>query len=270
MFTQQTGYATPKLGVRGAVCSAAIGFCSSARWLTSTAGRCREVGADVNESPADAVARESTRGGRLSGASLQARRMWDRARHPHGRRSHSTFGRLFFMCEITGGAPEIGPETSEVAFFGEYELPVAPSIRRVLLPPNPTHVPNTCANRTRQQSSTEHHLPALPGVRRLGQSQVQSYPRNAIGRSMLAISAGSISPCVEPPAHTVGRRRGWCDGIDPEFSAGAHSTAIDRVIAAMRPFQPSDRLAIGIVTPFIVDWRRHQASAFRKGLSERS
>jgi hypothetical protein len=41
--------------------------------------------------------------------------------------------RLFFLCEITGGEPEAGPETSEVARFGEHELPSELSTRWALL-----------------------------------------------------------------------------------------------------------------------------------------
>jgi ADP-ribose pyrophosphatase YjhB (NUDIX family) len=60
--------------------------------------------------------------------------VWDRARHPHGAVQPFRVWRLFFLCEIVGGAPQTGPETSEVAFFAEHELPSQLSTRRVLLP----------------------------------------------------------------------------------------------------------------------------------------
>jgi heat shock protein HspQ len=41
---------------------------------------------------------------------------------------------MFFLCEITGGDLRTGPETSEVAFFAEHELPAELSTRRVLHP----------------------------------------------------------------------------------------------------------------------------------------
>jgi ADP-ribose pyrophosphatase YjhB (NUDIX family) len=60
--------------------------------------------------------------------------VWDRTRHPHGVMQPFHVWRLFFLCEITGGEPQCGPETSEVAFFTEDELPTELSTRRVLLP----------------------------------------------------------------------------------------------------------------------------------------
>ena len=43
MFTRQTGYATPKLGVRGAV-SRTKKCCSFVKWKMGIAGRCRVDG----------------------------------------------------------------------------------------------------------------------------------------------------------------------------------------------------------------------------------
>ena len=88
----------------------------------------------MNESPADAVAREvrEEAGFRVRPYKLAA--VWDRTRHPHGVMQPFHVWRLFFLCEITGGEPGTGPETSEVAFFGEHELPTELSTRRVLLP----------------------------------------------------------------------------------------------------------------------------------------
>ena len=116
LFTQQTGYATPKLGVRGAVFRndrilLVREIADEHRW-TLPGGW-----ADVNESPADAVAREvrEEAGVRVRPYKLAA--VWDRTRHPHGVMQPFHVWRLFFLCEITGGEPGTGPETSEVAFF---------------------------------------------------------------------------------------------------------------------------------------------------------
>jgi ADP-ribose pyrophosphatase YjhB (NUDIX family) len=133
MFTQQTGYATPKLGVRGAV------FRDDRILLvreTADEHRWTLPGgwADVNESPAEAVAREVRE---EAGVDVRARKLaavWDRARHPHEAVSPFHVWRLFFLCEIIAGEPQCGPETSEVAFFAERELPAELSTRRVLLP----------------------------------------------------------------------------------------------------------------------------------------
>jgi hypothetical protein len=42
------------------------------------------------------------------------------------------YNRLFFLCDIVGGAPKAGLETSEVAFFGENEIPQELSLERIL------------------------------------------------------------------------------------------------------------------------------------------
>jgi hypothetical protein len=58
---------------------------------------------------------------------------WDRARHPHGAARRFLVWRLFSLCEITGGDLHTRPETSEVAFFAEHELPAELSTRWALL-----------------------------------------------------------------------------------------------------------------------------------------
>jgi ADP-ribose pyrophosphatase YjhB (NUDIX family) len=132
-FGQQDGYATPKLGVRGAV------FCDGRILLvreTADEHRWTLPGgwADVNESPAEAVAREVREESGLEVRAFKLAAVWDRARHPHGAVQPFHVWRLFFLCEIVGGAPQTGPETSDVAFFAENELPSQLSTRRVLLP----------------------------------------------------------------------------------------------------------------------------------------
>jgi ADP-ribose pyrophosphatase YjhB (NUDIX family) len=132
VFTMQTGYATPKLGVRAAI------FREQRILLV----REREDGhrwtlpggwADVNESPAEAVTREVREESGLEVRPSKLAAVWDRARHPHGAIGPFHVWGLFFLCEIVGGEPQCGPETSEVAFFDEGELPVDLSTRRVLL-----------------------------------------------------------------------------------------------------------------------------------------
>ena len=133
LFGQQTGYATPKLGVRGAV------FRDGKMLLvreTQDDHRWTLPGgwADVNESPAQAVAREVREEAGLHVQAYKLAAVWDRSRHPHDVVQPFQVWRLFFLCEIIGGEAHPGPETSEVAFFAEHELPAELSTRRVLLP----------------------------------------------------------------------------------------------------------------------------------------
>jgi ADP-ribose pyrophosphatase YjhB (NUDIX family) len=131
MFTQQTGYATPKVGARGAV------FRDDKILLVrerEDADRWTLPGgwADVNESAAEAVVREVREEAGLEVRAYKLAAVWDRARHLHGVAQPFHVWRLFFLCEIIGGEPAPGLETSAVAFFAEEELPFDLSIRRVL------------------------------------------------------------------------------------------------------------------------------------------
>jgi ADP-ribose pyrophosphatase YjhB (NUDIX family) len=133
MFAQQSGYATPKLGVRGAV------FRDDRLLLvreTADEHRWTLPGgwADVNESPSEAVAREVREEAGVEVRAYKLAAVWDQARHAHDVVRPFHVWRLFFLCEIISGEPKCGPETSEVAFFSEDELPAELSTRRVLLP----------------------------------------------------------------------------------------------------------------------------------------
>src|SRR3954454_13736063 len=116
MFSQQSGYATPKVGVRGAVFRddrilLVREIADEHRWSLPGGW------ADVNESPSDAVAREVREESGLEVRANKLAAVWDRSRHPHRRTHPFQVWRLFFLCEITGGELRTGPETSEVRFF---------------------------------------------------------------------------------------------------------------------------------------------------------
>ena len=133
VFARQSGYATPKLGVRGAV------FRDDRLLLvrqTADENRWTLPGgwADVNESPTEAVTREVREESGLEVRAIKLAAVWDRTRHPHGVVQPFNVWRLFLLCETVSGEPQAGPETSEVAFFAEHELPSDLSTRRVLLP----------------------------------------------------------------------------------------------------------------------------------------
>jgi ADP-ribose pyrophosphatase YjhB (NUDIX family) len=131
LFSEQAGYATPKVDVRGAV------FSSAGRILlvreTADAGRWTLPGgwADVNESPSDSVIREVSEesGFRVSVRKLAA--VYDRERHGHVPPHAFHVYKLFSICNIVDGAAQPGPETSEVAFFAADDLPNDLSAGRV-------------------------------------------------------------------------------------------------------------------------------------------
>ena len=133
MFIQQTGYATPKVDVRGAVSR-------DGRILlvreTADGDRWTLPGgwADVNESPAEAVVKEVREEAGLEVRAFKLGAVLDRSRHAHKPIYPFHIWKLFFLCEITGGEPQNGPETSEAAFFAEHDLPADLSTSRVLPP----------------------------------------------------------------------------------------------------------------------------------------
>lgn len=122
LFTQELGYATPKVDSRGVV------FRDNALLLVrelADDGRWTLPGgwADPNESPAEAVVREvweetgyTTRAARLLA-------VYDRSKHPHTPPYPFHIYKLFFQCELVGGAATRSHETGESAFFGADEIP---------------------------------------------------------------------------------------------------------------------------------------------------
>lgn len=131
LFADQTGYATPKVDVRGAV------FRHGRILLvreTADRGRWTLPGgwADVNQSPSECVVREVREESGLEVIVRKLAAVYDRARHGHEPPYPFHIYKMFFICDIVGGSPKAGPETSEAAFFSEDDLPQDLSISRVL------------------------------------------------------------------------------------------------------------------------------------------
>lgn len=131
LFAGESGYATPKVDVRGAV------FDDQGRVLmvreVADGGRWTLPGgwADVNLTPAENVVKEVAE---ESGFKVRVRKLaavWDRTRQGHASGVFSCC-KLFYICEIVGGAAATGLETSEVGWFSETDLPDDLSLGRVL------------------------------------------------------------------------------------------------------------------------------------------
>ena len=135
LFAGETGYITPKIGVRGAV------FDAGGRLLlvreTVDGDRWTLPGgwAEVNQTPAQSVTREvfEESGYRVRPVKLAA--VWDRARQPHPPAPYSVV-RFFFLCALEGGEPATSLETSGHGWFHEAEIPEDLSLGRTL----PVHV----------------------------------------------------------------------------------------------------------------------------------
>jgi ADP-ribose pyrophosphatase YjhB (NUDIX family) len=115
------GYATPKVDVRGA--AFVDGRVLLVREISDGHWTLPGGWADVNQSAAECVVREiSEESGFLARArKLAAVRDYQRSGHPP--RNVDSIYKMFFICEITGGAARASDETSEVAFFPRDALP---------------------------------------------------------------------------------------------------------------------------------------------------
>jgi len=130
LFAEQTGCATPKVDVRGAVIEGGRILlvrenADSGRWAIPGGW------ADVNQSPSESVIREVREEAGLEVTVRKLAAVYDRARQGHPPHPFHVY-RLFFLCQIVAGIPKSGFETSEVAFFGEDEIPKDLSTERVL------------------------------------------------------------------------------------------------------------------------------------------
>jgi ADP-ribose pyrophosphatase YjhB (NUDIX family) len=115
------GYATPKVDVRGA--AFVDGRVLLVREISDGHWTLPGGWADVNQSAAECVVREiAEESGFLARArKLAAVRDYQRSGHPP--RNVDSIYKMFFICEITGGAARASDETSEVAFFARDALP---------------------------------------------------------------------------------------------------------------------------------------------------
>ncbi len=128
LFSAEQGYATPKIDVRGAV------FRDDAILLVSELideGRWTLPGgwADPTDSPSQAVIREIEEESGYQARAVKLAAVYDRNRRGHPYSYFSTY-KLFFLCELTGGAPVHSQETGGAAFYKEDNLPEL-SISRV-------------------------------------------------------------------------------------------------------------------------------------------
>lgn len=116
----ETGHATPKVDVRGAI------FRNNQILLV----RERMDGlwtlpggwADVNESAAEATVREVREESGYETRAVKLLAVWDRRRHGHPPSRHHAY-KLFFLCDLIGGAPATSIETTDAAFFPEDNFP---------------------------------------------------------------------------------------------------------------------------------------------------
>ena len=125
LYTDQAGYATPKVDVRGVL-------------LRDAADRGPEIllvkerrdglwtlpggWADVNDSPGEATVREVFEESGYHVRVVKLLACYDRNKHGHPPFVFHIY-KLFFQCELLGGTPTESIETAGVGFFREDEIP---------------------------------------------------------------------------------------------------------------------------------------------------
>jgi ADP-ribose pyrophosphatase YjhB (NUDIX family) len=115
-----SGYATPKIDIRGAVFRAEeillVRERSDGLW-TLPGGW-----VDLGEAPSEAVVREVFEESGYHTRATKLLAVYDKLRHSHPPGLHHAY-KLFFGCELLGGSPTVGTEIEQVGFFPENAIP---------------------------------------------------------------------------------------------------------------------------------------------------
>jgi ADP-ribose pyrophosphatase YjhB (NUDIX family) len=121
LFTQESGYATPKVDVRGAV------FRDERILLVQEAvdgGWTLPGGwADVNQSPREGVEREIREESGFEARAIKLAAVYDYRRQGNRNPLPNSIYKIFFVCELMGGEARPSFETSAVDFFLPDQLP---------------------------------------------------------------------------------------------------------------------------------------------------
>ncbi|WP_174615297.1 NUDIX hydrolase [Virgibacillus ihumii] len=120
LFANETGYATPKVDIRSVVFkdNKLLMVRENADGDWSLPGGWGDIGLTPSEVAINEVKEES-------GFDVKATKVigvLDKKCHPHPPSPYHVY-KIFIQCEIIGGQPKKGIETSAVEFFSENELP---------------------------------------------------------------------------------------------------------------------------------------------------
>lgn len=128
IISDQQGYATPKIDVRGVVFKndkiLLVKERSDGKW-TLPGGW-----ADINLSASENVRKEIEEESGYTVKVIRLLAVYDREKHPHVPKYLFHIYKMFFLCEIVGGEPKPNLEIDEIDFFDKSNLPEL-SIRRI-------------------------------------------------------------------------------------------------------------------------------------------
>jgi ADP-ribose pyrophosphatase YjhB (NUDIX family) len=119
-FASDTGYATPKVDIRGVVFQ--DGKILLVREKIDGYWSLPGGWADIGYSPSEVAVKEIKEEAGFDVKPQRLLAVLDKKFHNHPPEPYYIY-KIFFRCEITGGEAHGGLETSEVRFFGEHELP---------------------------------------------------------------------------------------------------------------------------------------------------
>ena len=120
LFTNETGYQTPKIDVRGVVFKndqiLMVQENFDGKWALP-GGFC-----DIGLSPSENVVKEIKEESGYDVIPIRLIALLDKNKHPHPPDAYHYY-KIFILCEIIGGEATIGIETSNIQFFSEHNLP---------------------------------------------------------------------------------------------------------------------------------------------------
>lgn len=120
LFTNETGYQTPKVDVRAVV------FAKNKILLVhEKIDNCWSLPggwADIGYSPAEVAVKETREEAGLEVKPVRLLAVLDKNYHPHPPSPYYTY-KIFILCESVGGALQRGMETQDVRFFDRNSLP---------------------------------------------------------------------------------------------------------------------------------------------------
>lgn len=120
LFSNETGHATPKIDLRAAVFrqDKILLVKERADGLWTLPGGW----ADVNESPAEGVERETREESGYVVKAVKLLALLDKDRHDHPPSPFHIY-KAIFLCDLIGGQANTNVEIDEIDFFGEHEIP---------------------------------------------------------------------------------------------------------------------------------------------------
>ena len=120
LFDREVGYQTPKVDVRGVIFK--DGKLLMVREVVDGGWTVPGGWADVGYSPSEIAVKEVQEEAGITVEPVRLLAVLDKRCHPHPPTPFYTY-KIFILCHHVSGTPTVGPETSDVGYFGPDELP---------------------------------------------------------------------------------------------------------------------------------------------------